>query len=377
SRSARKAAYACLKVLTRDQESIWSDFLILCQCLEEPQFHLINPVLSRFDNIMQLVYSERIDFEWAMVVFTRAFAHSNGWVRLWALERLITIQPRTMAVNHDKDDFAALLWVRAHLSGQDGSLKMVIEKELADRLVNVEERFERLFSSITEAVDTLLTILFAYKEVSHGLDQLIQRYILLRCTTVSYSGHEMFMVHNVYAGIWKRLGLSFKSLVDLCLSLISEKEISVDRHCFLLRILYDAFDHLTNHEVEGVIPAILRYFGTNPLVPMEHPKSVMFRCEKDANKLFSTVHEYRLKVLIKFLPNVVRMDDEQILLRCADQLALASSYPVAQCYLEILQMFIDRVKCSNTLLVVVEAAIVLTKEEKKSQHFLPSLRSVL
>ncbi|KAJ1352911.1 hypothetical protein KIN20_009413 [Parelaphostrongylus tenuis] len=286
-------------------------------------------------------------------------------------------------VDFEKDDFAALLWIRANLTGKKDEMKAVIEKVLADRLAEeTNGSIEELSCSVIEAVDTLLTILFAYKEellpVFYGLAELIQRYILFRCTTASSSKPQPSRVHSVYVGIWKRLELSLKSIVDLCLSLISEeKEITVERHCFLLQISYDAFAHLSHDELDDVIPCLVRYLGENPLLPLEHSKSVVIPRDKDANKLSAVIHEYRLKFVIKLLPNVLRMDPKQILMDCADQLAYASSYPVAQCYLDILQMLIDEVPCSTTLLAVVKAAIVFTKEQKKSHHFLPTLRSLL
>ncbi|KAK6037057.1 hypothetical protein COOONC_25438, partial [Cooperia oncophora] len=88
SRSARKAAISCLKTLTQGNP-VWFNFFTLAQCLEEPQFHILNPVLPQLDIVLQSVYSAFTNtFKWAKVLFIRALAHSNGWVRLWALEKL-------------------------------------------------------------------------------------------------------------------------------------------------------------------------------------------------------------------------------------------------------------------------------------------------
>ncbi|KIH44764.1 hypothetical protein ANCDUO_25208 [Ancylostoma duodenale] len=91
----------------------------------------------------------------------RAFVHSNGWVRLWAIEKLVSVDPSIMAANQDNDDFARLLWVRARLSGEGTQLQKRLELELADRLTAIEDGVDvGLSPDIVEAVDILLCILF-------------------------------------------------------------------------------------------------------------------------------------------------------------------------------------------------------------------------
>ncbi|VDL65219.1 unnamed protein product [Nippostrongylus brasiliensis] len=185
---------------------------------QELEFHIINPVLPRLDVVLKSVYSNSLEFRWAKLLFIRAFAHSNGWVRLWALEKLLEVEPRFLAEDQDdkaavadlgvltnyfsrddpalfdrfigleslnevlrtgyeptnvicelldhqrdfqKDDFASLLWARAALLGKEDQLQKLIELELADRLLVVEEGVDAgLSSAIVYDVDALLTTLF-------------------------------------------------------------------------------------------------------------------------------------------------------------------------------------------------------------------------
>ncbi|KAL6734281.1 hypothetical protein Aduo_004839 [Ancylostoma duodenale] len=561
SRSGRKAVLACLRVLTHGNESIWDSFFTLYQCLEEPQFHIINPVLPRMDDVLACVHEGLLSFKWAAALFMRALVHSNGWVRLWAIEKLVSVNPSIMATNQDflltmiydhlnsndpfwrllergnlssfleslthllqgillsqdeaarrlfiegllttlskmcspsslfflsealakiqvfrvlnandliliktliqkvqhiqhttmrvvtqfnfvvffckmlkptvecvndvgsltaffsrsfpelfdqfidmdpireslsapdapvdfiqlallnrtyfeKDDFARLLWVRAGLSGEGIQLQKRLELELADRLTAIEDGVDvGLSSDIVEAVDILLCILFASPRdlvlLDSSLVQLINGYVLLRIAVAS--GAHAFMVHNIYTGLIKRLKCPIKPFADLALSLISEEAIPCDRHCLLARVLYDLLDELSSEDIAEILPKIISYLGEKPLAPIRLYKKSICSRGKDMNKQMSKLHEYRLKLVLKFLSHF-REDPESLLSECIGCIDSASAYPVAECYLKIPRALIGKVNCPDLLVSLVRTSISITNEERKSQNFLPALQRVL
>ncbi|EYB85264.1 hypothetical protein Y032_0301g1820 [Ancylostoma ceylanicum] len=561
SRSGRKAVLACLRVLTHGEESSWDSFFTLYQCLEEPQFHIINPVLPRMDDVLAAVHGGLLSFKWAAALFMRALLHSNGWVRLWSIEKLVSVDPAIMASNQDfllttifdhlnsndpfwrllerqnlpsfleslthllqgillsqdeaarrlfiegllstiskmsspsslfflsealikiqvfrllnagdlmliktviqkaqhiqhttmrvvtqfnfvvffckmlipatecvnevgcltsffsrsfpklfdqfiemdpirellaaqdepvdfiqlallnrrdfeKDDFASLLWVRAVLLGEEIQLQKRLELELADRLTAVEDGIDvGLSPDVVEAVDILLCILFASPRdlisLDSGLVQLINGYVLLRIAVASET--HAFMVHNIYTGLIKRLKFPAKPFADLCLSLISEEAIPCDRHCLLARVLYDLLDELSEEDVAEILPKIISYLGEKPLAPIRLYRKSMCSRENDTNKQASKLHEFRLKLVLKFLCHL-REGPESLLTECVECIDSASAYPVAECYLKISRTLIEKVNCPDLLVSLLRTSIGITNEERKSQNFLPALQHVL
>ncbi|VDO21092.1 unnamed protein product [Haemonchus placei] len=414
SRSVRKGAISCLKALTQGK-TVWYDFFLLAQGLEEPQ-----------------------------VLFIRAFAHSNGWVRLWALEKLVAVEPIFMASDQDsgeavneigvltaafsredpslldtfvcmetsrqllsqqfeshdmikltllrprdfqKDDFAALLWARARLSGHEDQLQKLIELELADRLMAVEDGVDMALSSaMVKDLDTLLSLLCASSKglasADIGLAHLIHGYILLRCAVTTAAGADCYIIHAVYIRLLERLQYPLNSIADLAVTLISEhlyiKEgIPLPREMLLVRLLCDIFDNLTREDKDELIPKISQYFGTEGLAPVRRTVTD-FSHAKDISKLTSTLHEYRLRLIIKcHLASVFRRNVNELVKECVDWLECASTYSVADCYLNIVDMLVEKVSCNQTLLSVLTASFNVMNEERKSQHFLPALRRTL
>ncbi|KAK6024680.1 hypothetical protein OSTOST_09507, partial [Ostertagia ostertagi] len=145
SRSARKAAISCLKTLTRG-DPIWGNFFTLAQCLEEPQFHILNPVLPRMDLVMQSVYSNMLDFKWAKVLLTRALAHSNGWIRLWALEKLVAVKANFLASDQNLL-FCVLL---KHLDSNDPFWRLLERQRLKSFLKSLSNLFEGIALSLND-----------------------------------------------------------------------------------------------------------------------------------------------------------------------------------------------------------------------------------
>ncbi|XGW08637.1 hypothetical protein V3C99_011175 [Haemonchus contortus] len=563
SRSIRKGAISCLKALTQGK-TVWYDYFLLAQGLEEPQFHILVPILPRLDCVMQLVYSNLLDFKWVKVLFIRAFAHSNGWIRLWALEKLVAVEPKFMAsvqdflfsmlqkhldsndlfwrllerqklrsfleslahllegihfaldnasrgnfvrkvirsacqlsspssmffiskslekvnpsrcltmkdfpsvitllkktryiqhitmrlatifnytvffskalelndeaVNevgvltaffsrevpslldtfvrmkasrellsqqfepHDiiklallrqrdfqKDDFAALLWVRARLCDHEDQLQKLIELELADRLMAVEDGVDMALSSaIVEDVDTLLNLLCTstrdLTSVDIGLAHLIHGYILLRCAVTTGTEADCYIIHTVYVRLLGRLNYPLKSIADLAVSLISEEGIPLPRETLLVGLLNDIFDKFAKDDKDELIPKISRYLGTEALAPVRRTVTD-FSHAKDISKLTSTLHEYRLKLIMKcHLASVFDRNVNELVKECVDWLECASTYSVADCYLNLVDMLVEKVSCKQTLLGVLTAAFSVMNEERKSQHFLPALRRTL
>ncbi|VDM67606.1 unnamed protein product [Strongylus vulgaris] len=175
SRSGRKAVFACLRILTHDEEPIWSSFFTLSQCLEEPQFHIINPVLPRMDEILTFVYKGRLSFKWASVVFFRALAHSNGWVRSWALEKLVSVEAPTMAANAELVTFFGVAYTFA---GRD----IIITK-------SVQEKCERSF---VEAVLNMLSKLSSPTSLFF-LSEAVGKIRVCRCIPI----HDLMLIKTL------------------------------------------------------------------------------------------------------------------------------------------------------------------------------------
>ncbi|ETN86917.1 hypothetical protein NECAME_05763 [Necator americanus] len=390
SRSGRKAVFACLRVLTRGDENIWSSFFTLSQCLEEPQFHIINPVLPRMDEVLSSVYNGSLSFKWASLIFMRAFAHSNGWVRLWALEKLVCVDPAIMAGNQDRDDFAALLWIRAELFDQKDQLLRGLELELADRLTALEEGVDvGLSPDVVVARDDFAALLWIRAELSDQKDQLLRglELELADRLTALEEGVDVglspdvvdahaFVVHNVYMGLIRRLKCYMKPFAELALSLISEEVIPCDRHSLLIRVLYDSLDELSSEDSEEMFPKIVAYLGENPLSPIRVKKGVGCTLENDSNKIMSVIQEYRLKLLARYLPSICN-DPESLLMECIEQISCSSAYLVAQCYLLISRDLVEKVTRPEILLALVKASLSVANEERKSQNFLPALQHTL
>uniref|UniRef100_A0A1I7Y2I5 SpoU_methylase domain-containing protein n=1 Tax=Steinernema glaseri TaxID=37863 RepID=A0A1I7Y2I5_9BILA len=103
SRVARKAACEAIALLAEketDQETRlrWGNLVVLLQMLEEPQFHLIKPVLGFIDKLVGecVAAAEETEngadldvFGWhyGQIAFEKALKHTNGWIRVWTLQK--------------------------------------------------------------------------------------------------------------------------------------------------------------------------------------------------------------------------------------------------------------------------------------------------
>ncbi|KAK6040885.1 hypothetical protein COOONC_21610 [Cooperia oncophora] len=158
SRSARKAAISCLKTLTQGNP-VWFNFFTLAQCLEEPQvsdFHKLgNLVLVSHTESCATPIGYRAaiclfaftSFKWAKVLFIRALAHSNGWVRLWALEKLVAVKPSFMALDLDFL-FSVLL---KHLDSNDPFWRLLERQKLKSFMEFLTSLFQGISTSLDDA----------------------------------------------------------------------------------------------------------------------------------------------------------------------------------------------------------------------------------
>uniref|UniRef100_A0A1I7TV29 SpoU_methylase domain-containing protein n=1 Tax=Caenorhabditis tropicalis TaxID=1561998 RepID=A0A1I7TV29_9PELO len=99
TRPSRRAVLACLKEFR--SSSVWNDFYTLIDALEEPQFHIIRPVLPRFDALLNAVRENKFDFIWMTIALFRAISHTNGWIRTWAIEKSISIDKEILEQNSE------------------------------------------------------------------------------------------------------------------------------------------------------------------------------------------------------------------------------------------------------------------------------------
>ncbi|VDL65580.1 unnamed protein product [Nippostrongylus brasiliensis] len=183
------------------------------------------------------------------------------------------------------------------------------------------------------------------------------------------------MVSTVYVGILKRTKHSFKPLVDIAITLISEEGIEFSREVILVRLLADVVNYLTSDEKKDITPKVKLYLGDDFLAPVRRGSSSTFSPHtKDANKTLSLFHQCRLRLAISCISDSFRASPKVMLEECCEHLECASSYSVADCYLEICRMVIDQVHCPKSLLTMVTAAFNVTNEERKSQYFLPALK---
>uniref|UniRef100_A0A915PFS3 tRNA/rRNA methyltransferase SpoU type domain-containing protein n=1 Tax=Setaria digitata TaxID=48799 RepID=A0A915PFS3_9BILA len=91
SRFIRKAALSALHELK--SKNIWKDYFTLMNVLEEPQFHLVGPALPYFDRILCVckttMKDECLPWYWVQLLFVKALDHPNGWIRVWAAQKII------------------------------------------------------------------------------------------------------------------------------------------------------------------------------------------------------------------------------------------------------------------------------------------------
>ncbi|CAJ0606283.1 unnamed protein product [Cylicocyclus nassatus] len=280
----------------------------------------------------------------------------------------------------EKDDFSSLIWVRASLSKKEDELLERVELELADRLTAVDDGVDiGLSETVVAAVDVLLCILLhSHKDLSlinQDLIQLVSGYLLLQIAIASKK--HAYMIRNVYTSLIKRMKLSTKPFIELALSLITEQSLPFDRHAILLGVLHELLDdELDKEDSQDLLLKIRAYLGNTPLQPLRVKKDADIPRESYMNKVASTIHEYRLKLVLKVLPGL-SANAEDMLSECVDLIDCASAYSVTECYLAISSHLLEKVTCEETLIRLINVAVGATNEERKSLNFLPAVRQTL
>ncbi|CAD6197018.1 unnamed protein product [Caenorhabditis auriculariae] len=100
TRFGRKAALSCLKSLPlKGPRDVWLNFFVLVECLEEPQFHIIRPILPKVDSLLKSLKNGLFAWIWVRTVIVRSLLHSNGWIRAWALEISLEVDVFTLSEN--------------------------------------------------------------------------------------------------------------------------------------------------------------------------------------------------------------------------------------------------------------------------------------
>uniref|UniRef100_A0A1I7VWS4 SpoU_methylase domain-containing protein n=1 Tax=Loa loa TaxID=7209 RepID=A0A1I7VWS4_LOALO len=118
SRFVRKAALSALHELKTN--AVWKDYFIVMDVLEEPQFHLVEPVLPIFDRILCMCKATMecdgcLPWFWVQLLFVRTLNHPNGWIRVWAVQKIFSIDAALL-----KTDYSIILSsVLAALSNSD------------------------------------------------------------------------------------------------------------------------------------------------------------------------------------------------------------------------------------------------------------------
>lgn len=69
------------------------------------QFHLVQPVLPIFDRILcickpTLECDEHLPWFWVQLLFLKALDHPNGWVRVWAAEKVFSVDTALLITDY-------------------------------------------------------------------------------------------------------------------------------------------------------------------------------------------------------------------------------------------------------------------------------------
>uniref|UniRef100_A0A8R1HXF9 Uncharacterized protein n=1 Tax=Caenorhabditis japonica TaxID=281687 RepID=A0A8R1HXF9_CAEJA len=155
TRPSLRAVLACLKEFRRSDT--WTDFYTLVEALEEPQFHIIRPILPRFDTLLQSVAEHKLQFIWAKIALFRAMIHTNGWIRVWAIEKSVAIDSRILERHFE---FIPYLLI-PHLNNNDVFWRLLEKGKMESFLSTISSLFEAIKSTptfFTHLLNSLETI---------------------------------------------------------------------------------------------------------------------------------------------------------------------------------------------------------------------------
>jgi hypothetical protein len=69
--------------------SIWNDYFLCIELLEESSVHIIKPSLVKVNNLIDAVKSNRFHFTWLIALFSRAFLHESKFIVRWAVSTFL------------------------------------------------------------------------------------------------------------------------------------------------------------------------------------------------------------------------------------------------------------------------------------------------
>ncbi|ULU04960.1 hypothetical protein L3Y34_017601 [Caenorhabditis briggsae] len=227
SRPSRRAVLACLKVFRSG--SAWTDFYTLIEALEEPQFHIIRPVLPRFEALLNAVRDGRIEFIWLRIALSRAVCHTNGWIRVWAIEKSASIDCNILEKNYE----FITSFIIPNLNNNDFFWRQLEKEKLEEFLLQLGATinsikfapgfFRNLITSIGAlscptavffVVSTLTSI--SCSEVLNDDDVALMRQVVLRARYVPHKSIRVTTIRNLvvfYANVTR---LSSVVLEELC-----------------------------------------------------------------------------------------------------------------------------------------------------------------
>uniref|UniRef100_A0A915DSX8 Uncharacterized protein n=1 Tax=Ditylenchus dipsaci TaxID=166011 RepID=A0A915DSX8_9BILA len=160
SKLVRKFAISLMKIcLTHrklpDDIALWQEFFVLMVGLEEPQFHLVLPILPKMDHLLNALLNQSneqdllihcFSMHWLLKILEKSLHHTNGWIRLWSLQKFVAV-PSKLIVDQSKFLFDHIL---PALNSYDTLWRLIERKEL-------DEFFQQLgkcMAQMTNHLDT-------------------------------------------------------------------------------------------------------------------------------------------------------------------------------------------------------------------------------
>nr|pir hypothetical protein T14B4.1 - Caenorhabditis elegans [Caenorhabditis elegans] len=240
SRPSRRAVIACLKEFCSG--SAWTDFYTLVEALEEPQFHIIRPVLPRFDTLLNSVRDGKLNFQWLKVALFRAMLHTNGWIRVWAIEKSISIDASILKDN----DHVITSLIIPNLNNNDVFWRNLEKGRMDAFLIQLGS----MFNSIRETPDFIRNLLvsielmscptaiffvvsalrsIAKTEILNSDDVPLLRRVVLKARYIPHKSIRIITIRNLivfYAKITRLDGTLLHELSNL-ISYISQDATSI------------------------------------------------------------------------------------------------------------------------------------------------------
>ncbi|VDN81814.1 unnamed protein product [Brugia pahangi] len=146
SQFVRKAALCALQEMKTG--TVWKDYFILMDVLQESQFHLVEPVLPIFNRILcrceaTMENDNSLPWFWVQLLFVRALDHPNGWIRVWAAQKVFSIDAALL-----KTDYSIILSsVLAALGSSNIYWRLIEDAKLNNFIQDFGSFLERIASA--------------------------------------------------------------------------------------------------------------------------------------------------------------------------------------------------------------------------------------